>query len=283
MSVVCLCLYENIVFSQPTAWLMHYDGLGRLLQAQGPRPWRTSQERQIFLFARYYITLSSGHQRRHCFLAQPQWELPQCMPEGEEPDEMIRLSDIFAQCPGIIADYDELHKTTPVDAVALEALRNRTQAIIDRAHAWFQIVPWICTQDTALRETVSLPKDPMKSVALTVAHAMLLCLAQPCEYLQISLTREDNTGVAATIKFLAREICRIADWALHVHSSADIALILIFPLQIAWFCLRNSKEDLCSIRGIMNSVVADSHGFEIGRMRHWDPDIFGQGRVGFLH
>jgi hypothetical protein len=30
MSVVCLCLYENIVFSQPTAWLMHYDGLGRL-------------------------------------------------------------------------------------------------------------------------------------------------------------------------------------------------------------------------------------------------------------
>jgi hypothetical protein len=30
MSVVCLCLYENIVYSQPTAWLMHYDGLGRL-------------------------------------------------------------------------------------------------------------------------------------------------------------------------------------------------------------------------------------------------------------
>jgi hypothetical protein len=33
MSVVCLCLYENIVFSQPTAWLMHYDGLGRLVSS----------------------------------------------------------------------------------------------------------------------------------------------------------------------------------------------------------------------------------------------------------
>jgi hypothetical protein len=226
-------------------------------------------------------TLSAGHQRRHCFLAQPQWELPQCMPEGEEPDEMIGLSDLFAQCPGIIADYDELLKTTPVDTVALEALRNRTQSIIDQAHAWFRIVPWICTTDPVLRESISLPKDPMKSVALTVSHAMLLCLAQPCEYLQISLTREDNTDVAATIKFLAREICRIADWALRVHSSADIALVLIFPLQIAWFCLRNSKEDLCSIRGIMNSVVADSHGFELGRIRYWDPSSLGQGRVGF--
>lgn len=33
LSVVCLCLYENIVFSQPTAWLMHYDGLGRLVSS----------------------------------------------------------------------------------------------------------------------------------------------------------------------------------------------------------------------------------------------------------
>ena len=31
ISVMCLCVYENVVFSQPTAWLMHYDGLGRLV------------------------------------------------------------------------------------------------------------------------------------------------------------------------------------------------------------------------------------------------------------
>lgn len=33
LSVLCLCLYENIVFSQPTAWLMHYDGLGRIVSS----------------------------------------------------------------------------------------------------------------------------------------------------------------------------------------------------------------------------------------------------------
>lgn len=31
MGVMCLCVYENVVFSQPNAWLLHYDGLGRLV------------------------------------------------------------------------------------------------------------------------------------------------------------------------------------------------------------------------------------------------------------
>lgn len=28
MSVLCLCVFENVVFSQQTAWLMHYEGAG---------------------------------------------------------------------------------------------------------------------------------------------------------------------------------------------------------------------------------------------------------------
>lgn len=31
MGVMCLCVYENVVFSQPNAWLLHYDGLGRIV------------------------------------------------------------------------------------------------------------------------------------------------------------------------------------------------------------------------------------------------------------
>lgn len=31
MSVLCLCVFENMVFSQPSAWLMHYEGAGKLV------------------------------------------------------------------------------------------------------------------------------------------------------------------------------------------------------------------------------------------------------------
>lgn len=30
-SVLCLCIYENITLSEPTAWLKHYDGVSRLV------------------------------------------------------------------------------------------------------------------------------------------------------------------------------------------------------------------------------------------------------------
>ncbi|KAF5533030.1 hypothetical protein FMEXI_12113 [Fusarium mexicanum] len=291
MSIMCLCVYENVVFSQPTAWLLHYDGLGRLMQARGPKPWRTPAERQILQAARYYITLSAGHQRRHCFLDQPQWESTRCLPEGETPDKIDILYDIFAQPPGIVADYDNIRNASVTDPVAVEVLRNRTQSLIDKLHEWYRDMPWVCTTDPFMRENcgIPLPDDPMECVALAISYAMILCLVQPCEYLGISLFPENSMEGTSNIdqdsknKFLALEICRFANWALRGQASASYALLLVYPLQIAWFCVQNSEEDLRNVRVIMNSVVADSYGFELGRMRHWDETSLDQGRYGFLY
>ncbi|WAO97372.1 Hypothetical protein NCS54_01509700 [Fusarium falciforme] len=97
MSVLCLCVFENMVFSQPSVWLMHYEGAGKLLQFRGPKAWRNPDERQVLCFARYFAILSAGHRRRHCFLDQPQWESTQCVTEGEAPERIDLLCDIFAQ------------------------------------------------------------------------------------------------------------------------------------------------------------------------------------------
>ncbi|KAF4450457.1 hypothetical protein F53441_6456 [Fusarium austroafricanum] len=284
---MCLCVYENVVFSQPTAWLMHYDGLGRLLQSRGPKPWKTPEERQMLQFARYFIILSAGHQRRRCYLDQPQWESTRCMPEGAAPDKIDILYDLFAQSPGIIADYD-LIRQPGVDPSAQEILRSRTQLLINQTHAWIRNIPWICTTDPLLREnnTIPPPDDPMDCVALAVCYGMLLCLVQPCEYLGIPLIPSSGgemEDLAVTNKILALDICRFANRALRGEGSTNFALMLVYPLQIAWFCLQHSEEDLSAIRGIMNSVVADSHGFEVGRIRHWDESSLDQGRYGFLY
>ncbi|KAF4956957.1 hypothetical protein FGADI_3369 [Fusarium gaditjirri] len=241
------------------------------MQARGPKPWRTPAERQVLQTARYYITLSAGHQRRHCFLDQPQWESTRCLPEGESPDKIDILYDIFAQPPGIVADYDSIRKAEVTDPVAVEVLRIRTQALIDKLYEWYHDMPWVCTTDPAMRENrgIPLPDDQMECVALAISYAMLLCLVQPCEYLGISPFPEDSRESSSNIdqnsktKFLALEICRFANWALRGQASASYALL---------------EEELRNVRVIMNSVVADSYGFELGRMRHWDESSLDQGR-----
>ncbi|RGP76695.1 hypothetical protein FLONG3_5135 [Fusarium longipes] len=290
MGVMCLCVYENVVFSQPNAWLLHYDGLGRLLQSRGPRLLKTEEERQVWRVARYYIILSAGHQRKRCFLEQPQWESKRSMPPGETPKKFDLLLDMFAQSPGIIEDYDKLRKVTFIDDCTRAAFRNRVQSLIDRIHAWFRDMPWTCTTDPAFltNSQGQLPNDPMDCVSLAVCHAVLVCLIQPCTCFQIDIIPQhdhfkSNNEEPARTEYLAHEICRFSKWALRNGDSASLALLLIYPLQIAWYCLQGTPEKLNPVREIMDLGIADSHGFELGRMRQWNESHLEQGRYGFMY
>ncbi|GKU09719.1 hypothetical protein FLAG1_08910 [Fusarium langsethiae] len=287
MGVMCLCVYENVVFSQPTAWLLHYDGLGRLLHSRGPKPLETEAERQIWRVARYFIILSAGHQRKRVFLEQPQWVSTRCMPRGETPEKFDLLLDMFAQFPGIIEDYDRLRKSTFIDPGTREAFRQRLQSLINGIHAWLRDMPWICTPDPTLRETSQgqLPDDPMDCASLAVCYAILLCLIQPCDCLRINIIPEHNhyNVDPARVEFLTQEICRFSKWALRGGDSANLALLLIYPLQIAWFFLQKTPEKLDPVRKNLDLAIADSHGFELGRMREWNELNLEQGRYGFMY
>ncbi|WXC60107.1 hypothetical protein SNK03_005963 [Fusarium graminearum] len=288
MGVMCLCVYENVVFSQPTAWLLHYDGLGRLLQSRGPRPLETHAERHIWRVARYFIILSAGHQRRRVFLEQPQWASARLVPPGETPEKFDLLLDLFAQFPGIVDDYDRLRKSTFIDTGKREAFKQRVRLLIDRIHAWLRNIPWTCTLDPAIRENSQrqLPDDPMDCASLAVCYAVLLCLIQPCACLQINIIPEyDHYNVdPARIEFLTFEICRFSKKALQGGGdSAGLALLLIYPLQISWYFLQATPEKLDQVRENLDSSIADSHGFELGRVREWSELNLEQGRYGFMY
>ncbi|KAL6916857.1 hypothetical protein FSHL1_008469 [Fusarium sambucinum] len=287
MGVMCLCVYENVVFSQPTAWLLHYDGLGRLLQSRGPKPLETEAERQIWRVARYFIILSAGHQRKRIFLEQPQWASIHCIPQGETPEKFDLLLDMFAQFPGIIEDYDRLRKSTFIHPDTREAFRQRVQSLIDRIHAWLRNIPWICTLDPTTRENSQgqLPDDPMDCASLAVCYAILLCLIQPCDCLKINIIPDhDQYNVdPARIDFLTLEICRFSSWALRGGDTANLALLLIYPLQITWFFLQGTPEKLHRVRENLDLGIADTHGFELGRMREWNELNLEQGRYGFMY
>ena len=54
-SVLCLCVYEHIVLSETTAWLKHYQGLGRLVEYRGPERQQTELEERMFRMCRFMI------------------------------------------------------------------------------------------------------------------------------------------------------------------------------------------------------------------------------------
>lgn len=62
-SVLCLCLYEHIVLSETTAWLKHYQGVGRLVENRGPECHQTEFEKDIFRICRFMIVSEDTDQR----------------------------------------------------------------------------------------------------------------------------------------------------------------------------------------------------------------------------
>jgi hypothetical protein len=212
------------------------------------------------------------------------------MPPGETPERFDLLLDMFAQSPGIIEDYDKLRQSTFIDPCTREAFRNRVQSLIDRVHAWFRDIPWTCTLDPAFIKNSQgqLPDEPMDCVSLAVCYAVLICLIQPCNCLQINIIPEQdhlasNNKDPSRTEYLALEICRFSKCALRGGDSASLALLLIYPLQIAWFCLQGTPGNLHPVREIMDFAIADSHGFELGRMRQWNESHLEQGRYGFMY
>ncbi|KAF4974628.1 hypothetical protein FZEAL_8487 [Fusarium zealandicum] len=285
MSVLCLCIYENILLSQPMAWLMHYEGVARLVQSRGPQGWKGPKERKILQFARYFAILSAGHQRRRCFLDQPQWESTRCIPEGETPERIDVLYDIFAQVPGIVQDFDAIRQGTNMAPSTPNALRQHVQSVVDRIHDWLHDFGWDCDPGSDLKSGILPPHiDPTDSAALALCYAMLLCLSDPCQYLDVALVPNRPLPIdgPSVIHFLASEISQFAGAALRGEGSTNLALFLIYPLQIACFFLQNSESAVCRVQGIMDSVVADSCGFEMGRRRDWDDTNLDQGIHGFV-
>ncbi|KAJ4051974.1 hypothetical protein NW758_004317 [Fusarium oxysporum] len=54
-SVICLCMFENIVFTDKTGWLKHYEGITQLVKLRGPWRHQTVLERELLRQCRFEI------------------------------------------------------------------------------------------------------------------------------------------------------------------------------------------------------------------------------------
>ncbi|KAI7766332.1 hypothetical protein LZL87_012570 [Fusarium oxysporum] len=101
-SVICLCMFENIVFTDKTGWLKHYEGITQL----------------------------------HCYLTLPEWQTipwPSTVPKTASD----ALHDIFACVPGQLHDMDRIERGE-VDNEFFEELRQRVETTLSDLEDWGQ-------------------------------------------------------------------------------------------------------------------------------------------------
>lgn len=129
------------------------------------------------------------------------------------------------------------------------------------------------------------PKNPAIAAALAISYATILSLATATDYFNLPLhlpsisnppSREDQSTEtcdpvhkAHVRKTLACEICHLATATLRGEQSTSTAFFFIFSLQVAHQHLPPNTPEGMRLEGLLDSVIAEKHGFETGRTREW--------------
>ncbi|KAL5589591.1 hypothetical protein FOVSG1_011458 [Fusarium oxysporum f. sp. vasinfectum] len=271
-SVICLCMFENIVFTDKTGWLKHYEGITQLVKLRGPWRHQTVLERELLRQCRFEIILCALINRKHCYLTLPEWQTvpwPSTVPKTASD----ALHDIFALVPGQLHDMDRVQRGE-VDNEFFEELRQRVETTLSDLEDWEQFYqhprPLTGSPLTSTQDSTSHPVRHKALLALQ--RAIILCMTGLCTFFNIPLVAEipsileDRKGVR---KAIATEICQLAASCLGHESHSTESLLFIFPLQIASMNFETGSAEEKGAEEIMNGVIAGTHGFEIGRRREW--------------
>ncbi|RKK10332.1 hypothetical protein BFJ68_g4695 [Fusarium oxysporum] len=260
-SVICLCMFENIVFTDKTGWLKHYEGITQLVKLRGPWRHQTDLERELLRQC-----------RKHCYLTLPEWQTvpwPSTVPKTASD----ALHDIFARVPGQLHDMDRVQRGE-VDNEFFEELRQRVETTLSDLEDWEQFYqhPRPLT-GSPLTSTQDSTSHPVKHKALlALQRAIILCMTGLCTFFNIPLVAEIPSILEdrkVVRKAIATEICQLAASCLGHESHSTESLLFIFPLQIASMNFETGSAEEKGAEEIMNGVIAGTHGFEIGRRREW--------------
>ncbi|KAF4438585.1 hypothetical protein FACUT_4860 [Fusarium acutatum] len=260
-SVICLCMFENIVFTDKTGWLKHYEGITQLVKLRGPWRHQTVLERELLRQC-----------RKHCYLTLPEWQAipwPSTVPRTASD----ALHDIFARVPGHLHDMDRVERGE-VDNEFFEELRQRIETTLSDLEDWEQFYqhPRPLTGSSLISTHDSTSHPVRHKALLALQRAIILCMTGLCTFFNIPLVAEipailEDRKVVR--KAIATEICQLAASCLGHESHSMESLLFIFPLQIASMNFEKGSAEEKGAEEIMNGVIAGTYGFEIGRRREW--------------
>ncbi|KAE8333993.1 hypothetical protein BDV39DRAFT_198900 [Aspergillus sergii] len=278
MSIMCLCLYENIVVTQPRSWIEHYKAISHLIQINGPECYQNGRNRDILLAFRYTIIVSAGTLHQPCFLAEKCWRKAIELTEDESRNIFDNLLNIAVDIPGLLHGLDCLKDGKLLDRRSYAVLGTSLKQTLTALQQW---------QDTSFFWTSASNTFPPRSVAQTAPaiafhHMALLLLEELCYLLEVPwltpsppssgvsarLDRPSNTHTRAQRKHaLASEIVCLAQQSIGDDTRIYGVLCFMMPLHVAHDHLLPASPEIDTIGNIMHTIMAGQHGFRMA-MRH---------------
>lgn len=241
-------------------------------------------------------------ERKHCFLGTPEWKtIPWAKVGLNAKLPLDKLHDMLCDIPGYLEEIDLLGKWTqemPKKNESLAAFRKKVFASLDTLHNWrwewekdfpgstYTISPRGLDPETSR----PLPPSPFQSVIwftnpyraneLMTYNVVRLLLTRLLELTGVNIDQPESPDFSDPLlpmegarHDVAIEICRIVDYHLHCFRRSSGAFMLIFPLNVAYLHLDGDRDGARSWLETTMAIVADRHGFEVGRRENMPRQI----------
>ncbi|CAG8936161.1 unnamed protein product [Penicillium salamii] len=293
IAIILLATYELICLTHPKAWLSHYKGLAKLMMLRGPHRHQSGVGLALMPIIRSCIALGYLVERKRCFLEEPAWKtIPWAKRGLDSKTPTDTLHDVLCDIPGILEDLSGALSWTPNVPGNIEFTSwfiPQVLSTLESLYSWrwdwqsrFPNSTFITTPVEYGIDTISLPPSPFKSIIwfsdpnrateLIVYNALRLMLTRTLQI--VGVQQEDIQLQGASDPLLpmegnrndiATEICRMVSYHLSCFRRSSGAFNLVFPLNVAYLHLDPNSTAIRSWLESVMAVIADSHGFEIGR------------------
>jgi hypothetical protein len=131
LTILTLAIFETVVGTSATAWIMHTQALSQIIQLRGPRAFHQMPTLAMFEVGRSFIIAEGILNKHKIFLEDEQWTPRQSTVRGRAMKS--QLFDIICCIPSLVADLDMYDIAS---RLANDGLRSKIIRILDSLFEW---------------------------------------------------------------------------------------------------------------------------------------------------
>jgi hypothetical protein len=280
---------------QPSGWLKHAGGVGRLIELRGPWQHKAPPERALLDNCRVTIALECLVEKKRCFLERHEWKTIPWALDPESKTSTHHIQDILCDIPGLMEDATNVQGSSQEPSEIASRHQRLSENILIHLNALYE---WRtasqCANPGACHEVLAASSSPVQTQILsptalhyssltaaneiTLYNAILLLLLRlryqilgpssnaPITALHLPLHIDYGPlyppGAAPNPRAVAMEICRRVEYNLLDSQNAG-AFLLLFPLRLAFTTFDPGSRERIWVSDVMRGI-ANSSGFGIG-------------------
>ncbi|KAF2665108.1 hypothetical protein BT63DRAFT_85356 [Microthyrium microscopicum] len=255
-AVLLMATYEMLLSDNSNGWIVHGLGLERLIEFRGPESFKRMPDRDLFETSRPSMIYSAIVLHKNTILSQKRWKVIPWEDDLGQKDVFQYLIDILADCPQLLVSKDRMYTCKPKEKAGdlARALDIETRSLLVQLEAWK--ASWDASEGDYCSETPVSSSNPSyippngvpvpfwttnlyynslrQANAMAMYNACIIFLGKIIRELDEGNGHSSTIQVANQMYIAGIEICRSAEYHLHVMSQGTGSFAFLFPLRMAW-------------------------------------------------